>query len=215
MKEKDLLSILALLQKIEPSSNTIKEIREEITRRIEREETSRFYTDQEPMLIRFFHTLFSGRFLPAFFVILLLLIGAGAMVSGGRTVSFINRVKIVFAANVYEKAILQFNLAKREMEAIRTKNTFMKEDAEKLAAVTVPLNSSMEGLNLVGERGKYTVEQCLELYKKYYNYLEDLGKMARGRKDMITQNDTAVIGQFLARMKEYEERAEERLGLYK
>lgn len=137
------------------------------------------------------------------------------MAGGGRAASFATRVKIAFAANVYEKALLQFNLAKREIESIKTKNTFTKEDAEKLAAVTVPLNSSMEGLNLAGEEGKYTAEQCLRLYKKYYDYLEDLGEMARGRKDMITQNDTAVIGQFLARIEEYEERAEERIGLYK
>lgn len=71
-------------------------------------------------------------------------------------------------------------------------------------------NTEMTGLKLIGEKGKYTMKDCLSLYSIYHNSLETM------KNTVSTQdNSSPEEEKLLSEIKQYEKQSEQKLSKYK
>lgn len=130
--------------------------------------------------------------------------------------SVLFQTEIVLAPDKYQKAELALNFSRQKLNDLKSsqgKDTGKK--IEDLMNSTSRTNTYLAGLNLMGEKGKYTNAQCLSIYKFYDSYLDDLKNTLTASAPYLTKstdrNNTLLLQK---RISEYEKQAESRLKLY-
>ena len=82
-------------------------------------------------------------------------------------------VKIALAPNHYEKAKIALRNVHDQIYNMQS-DPFNESKLTLLSDSLILTNTEMSGLQLVGEKGKYTSYQCLDLYEAYHNDLKKL-----------------------------------------
>jgi len=164
MKEKDIVKHLQLLRSVEPDVSAKRALHKKVLSRITVKEKS----------FGFFGRLFVS---PLLAIELLTAVLIFFVVVSGLLTSFSERAivdfKIAAASNQYEKAKIALAYLYSQITNTQNKSLDNKKFQSLSYALTLS-NTQMSELKLVGEKGKYTSQQCLELYESYH---EDLQKI--------------------------------------
>lgn len=197
MKEKDIAKKLSPLKDITPSSQRIKRMKENIFREIEgkkiRERDSKGY-DRYQFLLRPQYLLL---------ILLLIILGIFSMPSTQKNIQpVIFSARIALASNHYEKAKLAFEEAQGQLGSI---NDSEASSYQQVMATTTTTNGYISHLQLQGEKGKYTKEQCKNLYQQYALYLSTLNQHLQAEKQF----------RYEATVLNYQKEAKSRLAFYK
>jgi hypothetical protein len=199
MKDKQVIEKLQLLRSVKPDEETVRVIHEKSTAQLfgaKRYNTHKWFTI--PPLVPII----------AFAVILIFF-----SVVTGFLPNIIHQTvitsEIALASNHYEKAKIAVSDAESQFSFVKQHPT----DANKVAALSHSLalaNLQMTKLQLKGEKGKYTMKDCLTLYTSYYNTLESMRKTVNSQK-----NPSDEENQLRREINEYDVQAEKKLHLYK
>ena len=115
--------------------------------------------------------------------------------------------KITFASNHYEKAKIALSNVQNQVDSFQKNlpnNTKIKELSSSLALA----NQEMSGLQLIGEKGKYTSYQCEELYESYHKDLQTI-------EDTIDQTNNNQGKALISQAKQYDKEAAMKLEKYR
>lgn len=108
------------------------------------------------------------RYLTPLFMIVIILIGTFSISFFQKSIrSILYTTAITLAPNHYEKAELAFSEAEMQVQELKTSGTPLQE----IMNSTSLTNAYVTELNLNGEKGKYTKDQCEQLHKDYATYL--------------------------------------------
>lgn len=198
MKDKQIIEKLQLLRSVKPDDETL--------RLIHKKSTSQLFGENNYSTRKWF-SLASLIPFAAFAAVLIFLSVMTGFLPGIIHNSIIV-TEISFAPNHYIKAKLAVANAEDQFAIYK-----QQPDANKLSALTQSLalaNTQMTKLQLVGEKGKYSMKDCLTLYTSYHNSLETIKKTLSSQT--IPSNEK---GQFLRKINQYDEQAERKLHLYK
>ncbi|MDE1925126.1 MAG: hypothetical protein KGH79_03015 [Patescibacteria group bacterium] len=121
---------------------------------------------------------------------------------------------IALAPNGYEKARWSLGFAQFELKKLESGSTDSAQIAY-LSDVSSETDRYMSELNLVGEPGQYSTQQCLDAYTAYEGYLDELQAAVQGA--LVTNTDSSVRASLLSlkdEAKRYQQAADVRLKLY-
>jgi hypothetical protein len=197
MNEKETIRKLRLLQEVFPDTRTLHVLKGEIFEEIgfgKRFGLERFLSFSS------FRLRFVLAAVVVFFVVSLVIFSTD-MISR-VTIS----AEIFFAPDQFHKAQLALGYAESQF------NNSSSNITSRSQSLTLA-NTEMSELTLVGEKGKYTMQQCLALYNQYHTYLETMKKVVNS--DISSSQDKQGNAVFLSKVKQYDEQAEKRLHKYK
>lgn len=215
MKQEDLIKQLKLLKSVQPDSHTLMSIEGEIYSQLEIDKKNSHwdrmkYFSDNVFLIKS-NPFTSYGMVAALFVIVFLSISTGFLPNAmNNTLLY---AKIATAPNQYEKAKIAFSYTQTQTETLNNNNN--KINPHKLVEIsrTITLaNTELSALKLVGEKGKYTSQQCQQLYKEYSQYLERLNRLIS--KKSIDNGDEKSIELLKAQIAGYEKQSELKLKIY-
>lgn len=197
MNEKDIAKKLSPLKDITPSSQMIKRMKEGIYRELDGKKI------QEKNHVRYDRYQFLLRLQYLLFVILLIVLGIFSMPSMQKNIQpVIFSARIALANNHYEKAKLAFEEAQIQLNSINDSNV---SSYQQVMETTTTTNGYISHLQLQGEKGKYTKEQCKNLYQQYALYLSTLNHHLQVEKQFTYE----------ATVLNYQKQAQSRLAFYK
>lgn len=219
MNEDKVISKIKQLKKIEPSREALSQLRQDIYSRIDSQKVS--HTFNLPRVFSGFLNFLKPRprFLYTAVIIIFLLVTTTALNINFLTQQSrlaIVQTQIALVANKYEKSQLALTFSQNQLVNIKqTNQKDLATQVKYLSDATAETNTRLASLNLMGEKGKYTNEQCLAIYKNYQVYLEQLKPTI---KEKIAQtSDTTLqkkLQSFSDQIDQYEKQAEVRLKLY-
>lgn len=219
MNDDEVSNKIKQLRKLEPSQEMLSVLREDIYSRIKSQRSSSFLDLTRVFSI--FNTFLSPRpiFLYGATVLILLLVTVAAL-----NMSFLLRqyrmaaveTQIAFSGNKYEKAQLVLSFSQNQLISLKqTNQQGLTTEVKYLTDATFETNRRLASLNLMGEKGKYTKNQCLDIYKNYQDYLEQLKQTVKEK--MVQTNDLSTqreLQSLLNQITQFEKQAETRLKLY-
>lgn len=85
-------------------------------------------------------------------------------------------------------------------------------NAQELSDTIFIVDSQMSSLKLMGEPGKYTTDQCKDLYRTYDAYLNTLEYQIKNSKNKLTSKDKEKL---LNQIDKYEKETDFKLNLYR
>jgi hypothetical protein len=194
MKEKDIEKKLLLLKEVTPSSRRTQRMKVKLLKEIEGNTTSNVSNSRYKNFVR-----------PKYFMflVLLLLLGIIFTISTQKNVQpFLYSARIALADNHYVKTKLAFEEAQMELNSSQQSD---KTSIQPVVTATTTTNEYISHLHLQGEKGKYTAEQCKELYQEYTHYLSMLKSRLHQQKQYSYE----------AQISQYQEQAKARLAYYK
>lgn len=194
MNDKTIKKKIALLRSMEPDRNTVRSIHEQVFPRSYREKQKWLPL---PVLVP----------LVAITGVIVLVVFAVSVFIPRFFDQTITYAKIAIAPDQYEKAQIAFAYEISQISAMQ-KKTPHDIDISSLSQSLALANEEMNGLTLKGEKGKYTAQQCLELYTAYY---DSLGRV----KKELMRGDNAQKKSLLFQINQYDEQAEKKLHKYK
>ncbi len=209
MEQPDVIRQLQSLKSVKPNSHTLRAIERNIFLRLETGERDSVWERIQRLPSRVF-VIFKSNPFTAYSTAAVLLIVVYLSISTGFLPGVINtawfNVKIATAPNQYVKASLALSQAQAKIDNASFTNETKINDLFRSVALA---NSELAGLHLMGEEGKYTSQQCQELYRNYLRYLGHLDRI------LSIQAKFEPIEQLDAQIKLYEQQAESRLDQYK
>ncbi|MBI2023957.1 hypothetical protein HYT00_01010 [Candidatus Giovannonibacteria bacterium] len=199
MNEEEIIEQIKKLKKLGPKQPELSLLKKEVFARIEAAKKEK--PQQSPYFIYwpFSHLILSG----AIAALLLFALSAAFYEPLNTQVRYsVNQIRIMAAGNQYRKAELALNFAEGEFERFsKNPSRVGSGELEKATAIT---NEELGKLNLTGEAGKYTTEECKKLYLKFDTMLHELADLAK------KENAQA----FLRQIEEYEKIADQKLNMY-
>jgi len=117
--------------------------------------------------------------------------------------------KIAAASNQYEKAKIAFAYVNDQFSSMKN-NSFDSSKMESVSQALTLANTQMSGLKLVGEKGKYTSQQCLELYEAYHTDLKNMDRLISSKASQSAQK-----GILASEVEKYDQQSEKKLHNYK
>ena len=197
MNEKEIAKKLSPLKEVTPSPQRIKRIKDNIFSEIDgkkiREKDSVWYNSYKFLMHPQYLLL----------VIPLIVIGIFFTSTTQKNIQpFVYSAKIALADNHYEKAKLAFEEAQMQLGSI---NDSDMSSYQQVMETTTTTNEYISHLHLQGEKGKYTKEQCKNLYQQYALYLSTLNHHLQDEKQYTYE----------ATVLNYQKQAKSRLAYYK
>jgi len=199
MKDKQIIEQLHLLQTVKPDAKTLRLIRKRIPAQ------GIFNKGMN------FRKLFSvTQLLPltAFAGIVIIFLIIMIFLQNIFTSAWISAT-IALAPNHYEKAKIALENVQNQLSSLKDNNA----DSNKLNNLSQALalaNTEMSGLQLVGEKGKYTSYQCEELYEFYHKDLEQTQNVIISSKnnsgESIIKQAVQYDNQAMSKLKRYNEK---------
>jgi hypothetical protein len=175
MKEDQLINQLKYFKKLEPRPGEMISMENRILNDIGREEVTRVsgFSKAFSRLREFFRVYpVSYGFTLAFAVFVIVTFTTISPFRNTIKFAWVS-TRIVLASNIYQKASLAFAYSQNQLGDLPVApNHDTVSKIKDLADSANVANSYLAGLHLVGEPGKYTNDQCLELYRKYVIFLE-------------------------------------------
>lgn len=215
MKQEEIIKQLKQLNRIEPDLKTLSEIKQDIYFQLQSEEKVSIwdwlkqFTKLPPFSLKANPVMTYG--LAALAIFVFLSISTGVLPNTASKI-FLS-VRIATAPNQYEKAKVVFSYAQTQIDALNKSNN--KLDNYKLTDISRTIafaNTELSGLKLMGEKGKYTSEQCKELYRSYHTSLENLDHYITTSSP--NEEDKQSIAPLKTQISNYEKQAEQKLKLY-
>lgn len=201
MKDQQAIKKLQLLKTMQPSKKALKGIKEGVYHQIQPETKMRtFFSTHDrfrsPASLQFYRVAFyAGAF--AFLLIMFLF---------ASTIFFPNQIhnaflygRLAFASNQYQKA----QIALTDTKSRFADNKSAQENINELAYSLTVTNTQLTELKLKGEKGKYTAQECHQIYQEYLIYLES-------KEKVISSHNSTLKSQ----INSYEEQAERKLHMY-
>lgn len=192
MREREVSKKLQLLQSVQPNMLVLYQIRKRISAKKQREQKfSMFALLTAVIVLTFIITIIYFPFT-------------------------INKVlaslEVAIATNQYDKAKIAVAYADSQFSLMK-KNQFKKRDIKPISQSLALANTEMDGLKLMGEKGKYTSLQCLSLYIAYHDSLEAMEKAMA--MEIVSSQDEHTQMLLLAELKKYDEQSERKIHKYK
>ncbi len=199
MKEKQVIDKLQLLQSVQPDTQALQLIQERVCSQIF---PKKHFTFRNWLAVTPINPLVA---VATVVLILLVVIGFFPQIYVKAFVT----TRIAFAPSQYEKAKIAFAYADEQFYSLK-KNSFTNSNVKSFSGSLTLANNEMIRLKLKGEKGKYTKEQCLNLYSAYHSSLEIMKKEVDSKFD--SSKDKPLL---LAEIKQYNEQSEKKLRKYK
>lgn len=202
MKDQQAIKKIQLLKTLHPTKNTLRKIRESVYYQVQSEhKTQASLSIQERFstiaaLIKSSGVTFYAGMIAFLFIISL---SAFVLVFPNQTHTAFLYGRLVFAPNQYEKA----HIALEDTKSRFANNNTAQSNANELVYSLTFTNTQLDELKLKGENGKYTAQECHQIYQEYLTYLESTEKS-------ISSNNSTLKSQINA----YEEQAEKKLHMY-
>lgn len=216
MKQEDLTKQLKLLKSIQPDYHTLLSIERDVYSQLKTDkryslwERMKCFPDNAFLLFKA-NPFASTSIAFTFLIIVFLSISIGFLPNEiNKTMLY---AKIATAPNQYEKAKIAFSYTQVQTDALNKNDN--KLDTYKLKEVsrTIALaNTELSGLKLIGEKGKYTSQQCQQLYKEYSRYLEKLDSLLS--KQALNNEDQKSVMDLRMQIAVYEKQSEQKLRFY-
>jgi hypothetical protein len=197
MKEKKLIENLQLLQSVQPDSYTLCEIKNKVDSKVL---YNKNYNKRKWFAFTPLTTLIAFTTIIFFIIVVVYLLP-------NTIENAITTTKIALAPNQYEKAKIAFVNADNQFIIMQKKN-FDKQKVISLSQSLALANTQMSGLKLIGEKGKYSSQNCLSLYAQYHKSLEIMKSAISSHKN--SPEDT----QLLAKIRQYDDQSEKKLHEY-
>ncbi len=209
MKENEAIRQLKQLKAIKPSDHALESMKRDIFYLIQTDKSQHsFFNILQLSPVFVYGTL-------ALAIFLLVLTNSIIPLSSVVEKTYL-MVQITFAQNKYQKANIAFVYAEEKLIELKNSNGQLSaSQIENVSQATNLANTQLASLNLVGEEGKYTGAQCQQLYKKYYNYLEEaknaVALKAASPNDNISETSIQLLN---TQLEAYEQQAKVRLNHY-
>lgn len=216
MKQADLILQLKSLKSIKPDSSILMSLEKDIHSRLEIDEGNSVWEKMKSFASNIFLTFKTNPFASygiatALLVVVLLSISTGFLPNGiNKTLLY---AKIATAPNQYIKASIALSYAQDKINNVRVSSNKLSEDKIKDISQSIAFaNVELSGLKLMGEKGKYTSEQCKELYRSYHASLENLDSNIT--TSFPNEKDKQSIASLKTQISNYENQAEQKLKIY-
>lgn len=198
MKDEYVIRKLKLLKKVEPGSGVILAVEKNVYSKIEPETGLPFPQKYNPFV-------FYG--LAAFAFAILLLFATGILPNRFDEAALYSRVAL--ARNQYVKANLALSNAKDKINRLISNKKIDKNKTSDISRTLAFAQGELSGLKLMGEKGKYTSEECKKLYGEYHLYLEKLKTYFKE-----TNSNGEEISVLESQIDKYEKESGQKLKLY-
>lgn len=220
MNEDRLIQKLKQLRRLEPSGKDLQILHDKVFSRVKEEEYNSWFN-----LWEIIPDVFSPmRLRPAIYgvlAVLLFIILSAAVINRNNhwwqlPESLVAQIEVITASNKYEKAKVALNLSRIQLMSLKSDQGIdLDRQIEKTANALSKTNTYLASLNLMGEKGKYTNKDCLNIYKEYDQFLGELKNEIDGQT--IKTSDETVkkyLQNLQTQVMEYDQQAEKRLKLY-
>ena len=185
MNEKQIIKKLTLLQNVQPNKTLFTNMKNNVYQQVSPKRKL------QSKLLRFFPAQYLS-----FAFVLIFILGVAYLMQPGSLHTIVLDTKLTFAANQYERANTVFSDTK----------SISKGDSGKFAYAIARTNTEMSELKLKGEKGKYTEQQCLMLYRQYLSFLDN--------EATIISTTGQQSSQVKSQINAYREQAEKKLHMY-
>ncbi len=201
MNQNTIIKQLKMLKAVEPSNHALESMKRDVFYRIQTHE------------IHFRPAFLYGALILTVF--LLVLIASITPFSSMVEKTYVT-TQIILAQNNYQKATIAFAYTQEKLATLENSNNQLSSSQiEDISQATNFANAQLASLNLAGEEGKYTGNQCQQLYKKYYTYLEEVKNTTTSRGANASDNvSEKSIELFNTQLEEYKQQAKEKLSRY-
>ncbi len=187
MKQEEIIKQLKQLHKIEPKPDTIAQIKSNIYHNLQIPKPSTFQFKANSFMVYGLAIAF------AIFVFL--------------------SIRIATSQNQFEKASIALSYAQGKINTVIVASNKLNENKIKDISQSIALaNGELSKLKLMGEKGRYTSEQCEELYRSYHASLEKLDNNIT--TSSTNDADKQSIAPLKTQISNYEKQAEQKLKLY-
>lgn len=194
MNEKQVIKKLYLIKSVKPDDMTLRLIRKQIA--------SPISTTKNFSLEKWFA---KKRLIPLYALASFIIIFTIAVLLFSNLLEeIVISARIALASNHYEKA--KIALAHVQGQADSLHNSYSKSNVSELSKSLALANTEMSGLQLIGERGKYSSYQCKELYESYHKDLQSIEN---------TTDKNGKFGSLISQAEEYDKQATLKLKNYK
>ena len=190
MKEEQVISELKRLKTVLPPQAVLNEMKHSIYRKVGAEQ-------KKPLQSTFMFAL------PVLAFVLLLVIFISSLFLTNQLETAILYSKMSFASNQYQKARIAFADITNRFHVTEPLRGNPYEFSHSLAIA----NTELSNLKLKGEKGKYTEQECRQIYHEYLSYLK------KEEKNIPVNNST--YSSVRSQISTYEEQAEKKLHMYK
>lgn len=203
MKEKQVINKLRLLKTIQPTHRVLNDMKEGVYQqvgvknKIESTFGLREFLGNISVLIKEYKVA-SYSFVFALLLIIFLSVSSAFLPNQVHSIVLYGR--LAFASNQYQRASIALADATSRFGA---NGGSVTELSQSLALA----NTQLDNLKLKGEKGKYTAQQCHQIYQEYLSYLE------REEKNVSTRNNSSLAN-VKFQINTYEELAEKKLHMY-
>jgi len=195
MKERDVIKQLHLLQSVQPEHTMLRTIRKHVKSPYTGENKLHF-KNSLPLIPVISTLVFAS----------ILFITVTIILFPEYIENAVTTARIALAADNYDKAKIALANFQDQLSFIQQNSS----DTNKRIVLSQSLalaNTEMSGLQLIGEKGKYTSYQCLELYESYH---KDLNKI-EGEVDLNKNNSESML---VSQAEQYDKQAESKLKKY-
>jgi len=202
MRDQETINKLQLLKKIHPTKHALLSIKKGVYQQVKSENRtqSHFRLDGQmsniSYLIHSYKVAFFASVIAFLFIVFL---SASMILLPNQIHNAILYGRIALAQNQYEKAQVALDDTRNRF----TNNKSVLTNTNELAFSLNMTNTELNKLKLKGEKGKYTAQQCHQIYKEYLSNLETNEKS-------IPSNNTTLK----SKINVYEEQAETKLHMY-
>lgn len=206
MKEQEVINKLKLLKTIQPNQRVLKDIKQNVYQQVYAEnkiKTTSGFQELFGYISNFIksYTVVSYGF--AFTALLIIFLSVSSVLLPDQFHTAIVNGRIALASSHYQKARIALTDTKSRFEKNKTIETNTQEFSHSLALTNTQLNN----LHLKGEKGKYSAQQCRQIYLEYLNFLK------KEEKNINAKNNPSY-SHLKSQINTYKEQAEKKLHMY-
>lgn len=122
-------------------------------------------------------------------------------------------LRLDFAPNNFQRASIALVTAQNKLKIVNNSaKKISPSQIHDILHATDVANEQLASLNLIGEPGKYTSNECQQIYRSYYNYLEEVENTVTLDKVDVSTNFFEI---FNYQIHKYARHAELKLSQYK
>lgn len=202
MNEKQVIKKLSVLKNVQPNNKLLKNIKDDVYQQIRLER--RGEVTQKTFAANIHASLSYYRYAVSALAVAFVLFVGMIIFFPNHIHTAVLTGKLTVASNQYEKARIAFADTNKRYGNYQAVNTSNIKDASYSLALT---NKEMSHLHLKGENGKYSAQQCQDLYKQYLSFLK------KEYAAMQNENNPSVVS-LKMQTKKYIEQAETKLNMY-
>lgn len=216
MKQASIIKKLRSLKLIQPDSETLRATEKNVYFRIKTNQSSSIWEQVRSLSSSAFN-IFKANPFGSYSLTVALLVIIVISISSGFLPNKINKTllyaKIATAPNQYVRARIALSNAQDKINTVNVASNKISENKIKDISQSIALaNTELSELKLMGEKGKYTSEQCKELYRNYHNSLENLDHYIT--TSSLGRGDEQSKAFLKTQISNYEKEAEQKLKLY-